>query len=149
MDIAYADPADDIDLLLEMMQEYYAFDNIPFNARIARVALQGLLADPALGRVWIVREDGEPAGYVVLTIGYSLEYLGRDGFIDELYLRESFRGRGIGRQMMKRLEQYCRDNRVHALHLEVDMENTDAQAFYGRIGFKNYNRFLYSKRIEQ
>jgi hypothetical protein len=37
-------------------------------------------------------------GCVVLTLGYSLELLGRDAFIDEFYLREVYRGRGWGRQ---------------------------------------------------
>ena len=35
-------------------------------------------------------------GYLVLTLGYSLEYGGRDAFIDEVYIRSSYRGRGIG-----------------------------------------------------
>jgi GNAT superfamily N-acetyltransferase len=40
-------------------------------------------------------------GYIVLTFGYSLEYLGRDAFIDEFYLRESYRGRRWGRRTLE------------------------------------------------
>jgi hypothetical protein len=35
-------------------------------------------------------------GYVGLTLGYSLEFEGRDAFIDELYFQEPFHGQGIG-----------------------------------------------------
>jgi hypothetical protein len=87
----------DADLLLAMMREYYAFDHHPFDLENARSALTGLLRDPALGRIWLVCAGESVVGYIVLTLGYSLELLGRDAFVDELFLLESHRGR-VGTQ---------------------------------------------------
>ena len=87
----------DAELLLRMMREYYTFDGHPFDESRSRTALITLLRDPSFGRAWLVCDNSEPVGYLVLILGYSLEYLGRDAFIDELYLRESHRGRGWGR----------------------------------------------------
>lgn len=92
----------DADAILEFMRAYYALDGHGFDPAKARGALIGLLRDLNLGRVWIIldadRLDGDAAvGYVVLCFGYSLEWLGRDAFVDEFYLREEYRGRGWGR----------------------------------------------------
>ncbi len=57
--------------------------------KIARGALEVLVGDETLGRVWVICAAGAAIGYVVLTLGYSLEYGGRDACIDELYVREA------------------------------------------------------------
>jgi hypothetical protein len=44
----------DVDLLLRMMREYYAFDHHPFDPEKARAALTSLLRGAELGRVWLV-----------------------------------------------------------------------------------------------
>ena len=101
----------DIDLILEFMREYYAFDGHHFDEKRSRAALIGLLGNDSLGFVWLI-EDGDVAvGYVVLTLGYSLELLGCDAFIDEFYLREDYRGHGWGRQALAFVEDAARSLR--------------------------------------
>jgi hypothetical protein len=55
-----------------------------------------MLKNPAFGLAWLIPDSATAVGYTVLCFGYSLEYLGRDAFIDEFYLVESHRGRGRG-----------------------------------------------------
>ena len=141
-----AEPSD-IDHLLQFMREYYEFDHLPFDERIARVALEKILRDDSLGRVWLIQYSGEAVGYVVLTLGYSLEYHGRDAFIDEIYIRESHRGRGLGMKAISFVEEVCRNLEVQALHLEVEKENKAAQAFYHKVGFEDHDRFLLTKQL--
>ena len=95
----------DADTLLPFMRDYYAFDGHAFDEQKARVALITLLRDPSLGRVWLIlantnevekthkgkrdykdNKTEAPVGYIVLCFGYSLEWLGRDAFVDEFYL---------------------------------------------------------------
>jgi diamine N-acetyltransferase len=137
----------DIETLLVFMQEYYAFDHFPFEHDAARAALEKLLGDPAFGRAWLICDGTTAVGYVVLALGYSLEYHGRDAFIDELYIRASHRGQGVGRRTLAFLEQVCRDLGVNALHLEVERANTVAQGVYRRAGFEDHDRFLMTKWI--
>jgi hypothetical protein len=47
------------------------------------------LAEQDLGQVWVLVRDHQPAGYMVITFGYSLEFGGRDAFIDELFVEPS------------------------------------------------------------
>jgi ribosomal protein S18 acetylase RimI-like enzyme len=138
----------DLELLLEFMEEYYHFDHLPFDRQKASMALSQLLKNDALGSVWLIQAGPATAGYVVLTHGYSLEYHGRDAFIDEIYLREAFRGQGCGRTAMNLVaEEACRLG-VQALHLEVERENRAAQAFYRKVGFGDHGRYLMTKRLD-
>ncbi len=137
----------DSETLLEFMREYYEFDHLPFDEQVARAALTKFVGDEALGRVWLISYEGEAIGYLVLTLGYSLEYGGRDAFIDEVYIRESHRRRGIGQRVLTFAEEVCRSLGVRALHLEVERANTNAHGLYRKVGFVDHDRYLMTKRI--
>jgi ribosomal protein S18 acetylase RimI-like enzyme len=137
----------DIDLLVRFMRELYEHDHLPFDEPAAHRALEKMLRDQSFGRVWLVYDGEQAIGYVVLTLGYSLEYHGRDAFIDELYIRESHRGKGIGAQVVQFVEETCRTLEVQALHLEVERANTKAQAFYHKVGFQDHDRYLLTKQM--
>jgi GNAT superfamily N-acetyltransferase len=134
-------------MLVAFMRALYAFDHLPFDENIARAALEGILRDHSFGYVWLIQVDGAAIGYVVLTLGYSLEYHGRDAFIDELYIRESHRGHGIGSKTLQFVEDACRALGVQALHLEVERTNTGAQTVYRKAGFVDHDRYLLTKWI--
>ena len=136
----------DAELLLDFMQEYYAFDGHGYDRDKARVALIPLLQSQSLGCVWIILDGESPVGYAVICFGYSLEWLGRDAFIDEIYLRENYRGRGWGRQAMGFLEDAAREFGVRALHLGVVAGNP-ALHLYERVGFRKHESTFLSKWI--
>jgi len=136
--------------LLPFMREYYAFDGHGFDEHKARAALITLLRDPNLGRVWLILDriehaDPFPVGYIVLCFGYSLEWLGRDAFVDEFFLRPDYRGRGWGRMAMAFLEDAARSFNVTAVHLEVMQQNTGALELYRKLGFKEHASTFLSK----
>jgi ribosomal protein S18 acetylase RimI-like enzyme len=107
------------------------------------------LADISLGRAWLVLANDEPVGYVIITLGYSLEYYGRDAFIDEFFIKASHRGQGIGTKVMQFVEAACRELGINALHLEVERANTAAQGLYRKFGFANHDRILMTKWISR
>ncbi len=139
----------DADLLLAMMREYYAYDGHAYDQTRARVALLTFLCEPSFGRAWLICEQRTPVGYIVLTFGYSLEYLGRDAFIDEFYLRPSHRGLGWGRKTLEYVEDQARANEVRSIHLEVVRQNSTAKEVYRRAGYADHDHFLMSKWIER
>jgi ribosomal protein S18 acetylase RimI-like enzyme len=95
-----------------------------------------------------VIDRGELAGYVVAAFGFSLEYQGRDAFVDELYVQPAHRGRGLARAALAHLERECAALGIRALHLEVETGNTRAQALYQSRGFQSKGRRMLSKRLE-
>ena len=130
------------------MREYYAFDGHVFDEPKARAALLTFLRDSSLGRAWLIYDQQTPVGYIVLTLGYSLEFLGRDAFIDEFFLAETHRGRGWGRKAMEFVEDYARSQGVRAIHLEVVRSNRNALEVYRKLGFRDREHHLMTKRIE-
>src|SRR5262245_16331394 len=111
---------EDLDRLLVLQAAYYRDDSYVHHPEEARKAWATLLDDASLGQVHVVESATEIAAYVVITFGYSLEYLGRDAFVDELVVAEPFRGRGLGRTALAVAEAACREAGARAVHLEVE-----------------------------
>ena len=137
----------DLTTLLELVEEFHQHEKLPFDATLDREVLRHFLTDESFGRAWLIEQDDAVIGYLVLTLSFSVEYRGRDAFIDELYLRPQYRGQGIGTQLLAFAEAACRRLKVRALHLEVHIENPDAQRFYHRAGYQNYDRLLMTKQF--
>jgi ribosomal protein S18 acetylase RimI-like enzyme len=136
----------DLDTLTRLAEDFHAEDGHVLDEG-GRRALAAIAGGEALARAWLLELEGRAAGYGVLTLGFSVEYGGRDGFIDDLYLTPEARGRGLGRQAMAFLEAKARELGVRALHLEVSAENARALALYGRSGFRDNGRRLMTKRL--
>lgn len=138
----------DIDTLVGLMEEYYAYEGLLFDAPYAHAAMFRLLNDEALGRVWLIHAYDTVVGYIVITFGYSLEYGGRYATVDEFFLYEAYRGRGIGTQTLGMVEAYCHEFDLRAIELETERGNWSAKGFYDRLGFRDNGRYLLVKRIE-
>ena len=137
----------DVETLLPFVREFWVIERLAFVEPAVRRALAGILANAELGRVVAIELESQPIGYYVLTLGYSLEYLGRDAFVDELYVREAHRGIGIGDRAIELAVEECRRLGVRALHLEVDHVNPRARALYERVGFAAHERALMTRQI--
>jgi ribosomal protein S18 acetylase RimI-like enzyme len=142
-----ATPAD-LEALLALQRAYYAEAGYRFDPTRARTALAGLLGDRSLGLVWAAADaGGAPVAYAVLTLGYSLEYGGRDAFLDELYVAPAERRRGLARAALAAIEAGARALAVRELHLEVERSLAGARALYRRAGFADHDRLLMSKAL--
>lgn len=135
----------DSEILVALCRELYEYDGTPFHEERHRGAIEKLIVHPDYGRIWIIEMNDEAIGYMVFSLGFSLEFAGRDGFLDELYLREPYRHQGIGTQAIEFLSREAKTLDVCAIHLEVERSNTTAQSFYRKHAFKDHNRYLMTK----
>jgi diamine N-acetyltransferase len=138
---------DDCALLVDLMAEFYAESSYPINRVRAQATFSELLSDPTLGQVWLIQAHSTPVGYVVMTLGYSMEYGGRDAFVDDLFIQPGFRSQGLGKLALARVKAACRERGIRALHLEVGRENAAALALYHRAGFEATDRQLLTLRL--
>lgn len=138
------DPAQPADAgtLLALMQAFYAEECLLYDAQRAEQSVETLLASPEFGQVWLVREDDELVGYVAVTFGFSLEFGGRFGLLDEIYLRPEARGRGLGAATLDHVATFAIAQDLAAVRLEAERHNARALALYDRAGYFGHDRDL-------
>jgi GNAT superfamily N-acetyltransferase len=139
---------DNLDLLIQFVREFYEVDRHHFDEAVVRNGLLQLLNDASLGRLWLIVVDGEAVGYTILGFSFSLEFRGRDAFVDELYLREEYRGCGLGTRTLQFVEETALSLGIKCLHLEVERENVKAQQVYHRCGYRDHDRYLMTKWLK-
>ncbi len=134
--------------ILAMMEAFNAIDHYPFHRERTEKILADFLGTTELGKLWLIRIDGELIGYIVLTFGFSFEYKGKDAFIDEFFIKKGFRNRGIGKKTLEFALSEAKKMNVKALHLEVENHNR-ASRLYKKIGFAPSQRTLLTKRLKR
>ncbi len=132
----------DIDRTVAMMQDFYAIDNYPIDPFVSRSLLKEFIENEELGRSWLILNNDEVVGYVILTFIFSFEYKGRIAFLDELYIAPAGRGKSIGKQTVDFIHEQALDLAINVIYLEVEGHNTIAQKLYLSKDFTIHNRKL-------
>ncbi len=125
----------EVDLLLPLVIAYHVFEQIEMENGERRRSLAALLSDPLLGEVWCALRTDWPIGYVAVCFGYSMEFCGRDAFVDELFVLPEERGKGIGGRLLKHVKARMAAAGTVAIHLEVARQNIRAKHVYAQHGF--------------
>lgn len=126
--------------LLTLVESFYEHEAIPFNRVVTDTALKQLLAEPSLGRLWLLDTEEGIAGYMLIALSFILEFGGRQAFIDELFIRPAFQGRGFGKLALRFIENFCRTEKIRVLRLEVTQSNSRAIRLYSGAGFVLHDR---------
>lgn len=132
----------DIDIILPMMHDFYTIDGYPIDVEVSRKLFEEFITDEKLGRSWLIYFDNQIVGYTILTFVFSFEYKGTIAFLDELYLNEKSRGKGIGKQVVDFIHQQAIELSLKIIYLEVEGHNKNAQKLYLSKDFVIHNRQL-------
>lgn len=108
---------------------------------------KAFLSNSTFGHFSVVTHHGDFIGYLVLTAGFTFDHVGKDAFIDELYIQEAYRNQGIGKQLMDFVQVEGIKLGFRALYLEVEHDNDAAESLYNKVGFKSTGRRLLQKSL--
>ncbi|BFP43491.1 hypothetical protein FGF1_43360 [Flavobacteriaceae bacterium GF1] len=133
--------------VLEMMEAFNKIDGYDFDFAVGAKNLLDFTSNEMLGRLYLITHGEENIGYIVLSFGFSFEYNGRDAFIDELYIKQPFRSKGIGKLAMDFVESESKKLNINAVHLEVEPHNSNANQLYRSKGYQPNGRTLLTKQI--
>jgi len=105
-----------------------------------------LLEGSPHGAVYLIGPARSPIGYIVICFGWSVEFGGLDGFVDEIWIRPGVRGRGIGGEVLTALPKALAGAGLKALHLEVRRDDAGAQRLYRRQKFEARENYMLMTR---
>ncbi|MGI3171550.1 GNAT family N-acetyltransferase [Pseudooceanicola sp. C21-150M6] len=137
---------EDLPRLLPLVNAFHEEFGLRTTEEMREGALTPLLEGSPHGAAWIIGPTRAPIGYVIIAFGWSIEFGGMDGFVDELYIRPSVRGRGIGSDVMLTLPKELAGAGLRALHMEVLTSDVRAQDTYRRAGFVPRERYMLMTR---
>jgi ribosomal protein S18 acetylase RimI-like enzyme len=140
--------ADDAPALLRMCRDFHNEDGSPLDAAGEATITHVAKGEP-LAPAYMLEDNGSLAGYFILTLGYSVENGGMDGFIDDIFLLPELRGRGLGRKAVALAVEAAKDVGIRALLLEVEAHNERAYGLYRKMGFADTQRRLLRQVIAE
>jgi GNAT superfamily N-acetyltransferase len=132
---------DDAALLRTLIRELAEFEHELELCMIEEADLRrdGFGENPKF-RALIAEWDGQPAGYA-LFFGYYSTWAGPGLFLEDLFVRETFRGRGIGKALLASVARIAVRENCYGVHWEVLDWNEKAIEFYKSLGAKFRDRW--------
>jgi GNAT superfamily N-acetyltransferase len=131
----------DAALLRTLIRELAAFERELDKCVIEERDLMrdGFGANPKF-RALIAELDGQPAGYA-LFFGHYSTWVGRRLFLEDLFVREPFRGRGIGKALLASVARIAAQENCHGLQWEVLNWNEKAIELYKSLGAEFFDQW--------
>lgn len=102
---------------------------------VFRMTFEACLAGGKNVDGFLIRQEETIAGYLILAHSFSSEIGAPIIMVEELFLKEEFRGHSIGRRVLELLRQEY-TGKIGALKLECTPENTGAMHLYRALGFE-------------
>lgn len=126
---------DDLDRLLPMVEAFHAHVGHAPAPEDCLAAILPLLDGTPLGVIYLIGPRKSPVGYIALSFGWSIAAGGVIGRIDEFYIREAVRGRGMGSDVLLGLLPALADHGVRAILADCPAATTRAARLLTRTGF--------------
>jgi GNAT superfamily N-acetyltransferase len=124
----------DIATLVALMAAFYAESDYGLDQGLAAKAFAAILSDDRFGYVWLIDDEAEVVGYVVLTLKFGMEYGGLMACVDDLFVVPQSRNRGLTTAALVQVRDFCKSIGVRAITVEVSHSNGPAQTVYRRLG---------------
>ena len=125
----------DRETYIALSEEFYSSDagshSIP--VEFHKNSFDELMRSDEYIECFIFEHEGETAGYALIAKTFSPEAGGVVVWIEELYVREGFRGKGLGKAFFAYMEQ---NYNVSRYRLEVEPDNVRAKKLYSALGYK-------------
>ena len=139
----------DLAELLPLLRGYCDFYGVqPSDARLTALS-RSLIADREHeGLQLLAREgDGTAVGFATLYWSWSTARAGRLGVMNDLFVEERARGRGLADRLVGACVEECRRRGALAMEWETGLENHRAQAVYDRLGAVRERWLSYSLEL--
>lgn len=97
---------------------------------------------------YLFESEGTPSGYAIVSLKFETEVGGIAAWIEELFVEEEFRSKGIGKEFFSFLKNEL-SGKIKRIRLEVGEDNLGAIRLYKGIGFEflDYRQMVIDKEF--
>lgn len=132
----------ELDSLTELFDLYRKFYEQKSDIEGAREFLQERILNEE-SVAFIAFDESIPLGFVQLYPTFSSVSMQRSWVLNDLFVKETARGKGVGESLMKMAIEFAKETGAKGLFLETAADNTTAQRLYEKIGFIKESHYFY------
>jgi len=134
MDIRRA-TKNDLPLILEFIGQLAVFEKLSGNISATEDALrESLFGSRPYAEVFLGYVDSKPAAFAIYFFSFS-SFLGTPNlYLEDIFVRQEYRGHGYGRQMMAAVAQEAIEHGCSRMEWAVLNWNREAMKFYDQLG---------------
>lgn len=132
----------ELDSLTELFDLYRVFYEQASNLEGARKFLNERITNEE-SVVFIAYDGNNSLGFVQLYPSFSSVSMMQSWVLNDLYVIEHARGKGVGEKLMKKAIDFAKETGAKGVFLETGKENITAQRLYEKVGFKRESNYIY------
>ncbi len=136
----------DLDALATLFDQYRQFQDMPSDLTAARSFLRARI-DHSESVLFIALDHDTPVGMAQLYPSFSSVKLSRVFILNDLFVIETGRRRGVASALLAAVETYAWASSASRVTLNVARENAAGQALYRRLGWTQDQQFYMFHRF--
>ena len=125
----------DSTIVIDMMRKFYSSPAVITNGseKIFAANVENCLSDSPYVEGFVFVDGEKIIGYGITAHGYSTEFGGESIWLEDIFIAEEYRGRGVGSKFIRHVKKIYPDK---ILRLESEADNVPALKIYKQFGFK-------------
>ncbi|MDI6453310.1 GNAT family N-acetyltransferase [Peloplasma aerotolerans] len=132
---------DDAELILNFIKSLAVYEKMENDVVATIESIKDSLFHKKQAEVIIGEENGQPVGFALFYHNYST-FLGKANlFLEDLFVYESYRNKGYGKQMLSYLAKIAVERNCDRLDWWCLDWNTPSIEFYEKMGAKQLNQW--------
>ncbi len=125
----------DIDMLVNLLRELFEIEeDFVFNDEKQRSGLN-LMVNSGKDRIFVAEYRNEVIGMCSVQLLISTAEGGFVGLLEDMVVKKAHKGKGVGRKLIAKVEQWSVEQGLTRLQLLGDRNNAPALAFYEKCGW--------------
>ncbi len=126
---------DDSKIVIDMMRKFYTSSAVITNGseKIFAANVENILSGSTCAEGFVFISEEKIIGYGITARSYSTEFGGECIWIEDIFIEENYRGRGVGTKFIRYVKEIYPEK---ILRLETEHDNATALKIYKRLGFK-------------
>jgi GNAT superfamily N-acetyltransferase len=138
----------DAGTLVDLCAEHARYERVAYDPNGKTALLESVLSEqPSRLTAWVAEADGRAIGYVAATSEFSTWSAGDFLHMDCLFVREGFRGTGVGAGLLATLVGFARERGYTEIQWQTPDWNVEAERFYRREGARAQGKLRFSLAI--